>query len=439
MSTNVTPKLRVAICGGGIGGLTLACALSREKDVTVDVYERAANFNTEIGAGMSIRHRNMPFLSALGLAEDIAAINGLPNETTGVVFSLYKANKAELKVISEVRPGAGVSAFVHRAKFHNILFRRVPQHVGMHCNKRLVSYLDSGGTDSPVRLNFADGTTATCDVLVGADGVKSAVRAAMYANLAGDTQDARKAEKLREAIPPRFSGAFVWRAIIPREKLTQIPADSSVWTSGKNYTGGGKALVTFPISQGHSLNVALQTFDYSLEDTSQPQPWVSEAQGEDLVPFLDGWADEPRKIVAGMSGLEVKKWVLNVVRPLDDWSIGRVTLLGDAAHGMVPFQGAGAGQAIEDATVLSALLTDRRVTCTNVQKALRVYCDVRLPIAMDIYNASHRSGQLMGDSSMSLEEIAAEYIKVGQGAWRRGSPEDDVQQALELFEKALAA
>ncbi|KZV75938.1 salicylate hydroxylase [Peniophora sp. CONT] len=437
MSTNVTPKLRVAICGGGIGGLTLACALSRAKDVAVDVYERAADFNTEIGAGISIRPRNMPFLSALGLAEDIAAINGRSSETTGAVFSVYKADKPELKVISEVR--AGVSASVHRAEFHNILSRHIPQHVGMHSNKRLVSYLDSGGADSPVRLEFADGTTATCDILVGADGVKSAVRASMYENLAGETQDARKAEKLREAIPPRFGGAITYRTIIPKEKLTQIPADSSVWTSGNNYTGGGKAVVSYPISQGRLLNAALMTFDYSLEDTLHPQPWVTEAQGEDLVPLLDGWADEPRNIIAGMSGLEVNKWVINVVRPLDDWSVGRVTLLGDAAHAMVPFQGAGAGQAIEDALVLSALLTDRRVTRMNVQKAIRVYSDVRLPIAMDIYHASRRSGQLMSDSSMSPEEIAAEYVKVGQSAWSRGSSEDDAHRALELFEIALAA
>lgn len=74
--------------GGGIGGLTLACALSRFKDISVDVYERAADFNTEIGAGISIVARNMPFLSELGLAEEIAAINGRSSQAEGKAFTL---------------------------------------------------------------------------------------------------------------------------------------------------------------------------------------------------------------------------------------------------------------------------------------------------------------------------------------------------------------
>ena len=104
----------------------------------------------------------------------------------------------------------------------------------MHSNKRLVSYIDPEDTSSPVRLTFADGTTATCDVLVGADGVKSSVRAAMLESLASPAQDDARAEKLRECISPRFSGATMYRAIIPKEKLAHIPDDSYIWKSGNN-------------------------------------------------------------------------------------------------------------------------------------------------------------------------------------------------------------
>ena len=115
---------------------------------------------------------------------------------------------------------------MHRAEFHNILSRHIPAHFGMHSNKRLASYVDPEDTSSPVRLTFADGTTATCDVLVGADGVKSSVRAAMLESLASRAQDAAEAEKLRECISPRFSGATMYRAIIPKEKLAHILEDS---------------------------------------------------------------------------------------------------------------------------------------------------------------------------------------------------------------------
>lgn len=98
--------------------------------------------------------------------------------------------------------------------------------------KRLVSYIDPEDVSLPIRLVFEDGKEATCDVLVGADGVKSAVRARMLNELAGRMDDEAQAEKLRECIPPRFSGAMTFRAIIPREKLTEISPESPVWTAG---------------------------------------------------------------------------------------------------------------------------------------------------------------------------------------------------------------
>ena len=91
----------------------------------------------------------------------------------------------------------------------------------------------------------------------------------------------------------------------------------------------------------------------------------------------------------------------------------------------------------KDALVLSELLAHPRVTREAAHQALRAYSDVRLPVAMAIYNASRRSGQLMGDSIMSPEAISEEFAKVGRSAWARGSPEDDAKRALDLLEEAL--
>ncbi|KZV74945.1 FAD/NAD(P)-binding domain-containing protein [Peniophora sp. CONT] len=432
------PKLRVAICGGGIGGLTLANALGRTKGIAVDVYERAADFKPEIGAGLSIGPRNMPFLTGLGLVEEIAAISGQAN-SSGSEFSINKADKKDLEVIMSSKADGG-AARVHRADFHDILFRHLPEHVELHSNTRLKSYSDSGDITSPVRLDFADGSTAECDVLVGADGVKSAVRAAVLENIASRTQDAGKAERLRASIEPRFSGATVYRAVISREQLPQVPADSSVWKSAaKIYSGGGRALVIYPISRGNKLNTALYVVDPSEEDTLHPQPWVTEVKGDELVHYVDGWAEEPRSVLAGFKGLTTKKWVVNVVKPLEEWTDGRVTLLGDAAHAMTSFLGAGAGKAIEDALVLSTLLAHPGVTRDTVRQALCAYSDVRCPIAADFYHASRRNGQLMTDSSMTPEELLVEYGKTMKSIFGRASAEDDAKRAVEKFEKAVAA
>lgn len=122
---------------------------------------------------------------------------------------------------------------VHRAQFHNIIFRHIPEHVGMHTNKRLVRYSDPKDTGLPVRLVFSDGSEATCDVLVGADGVKSSVRATMFNDLASTIDDTAQADKLRQSISPRFSGAISYRAVVPKERLAHIPPEHIIWKVGK--------------------------------------------------------------------------------------------------------------------------------------------------------------------------------------------------------------
>ena len=122
---------------------------------------------------------------------------------------------------------------LHRAQFHNVLLRHIPDHVGMHTTKRLTSFIDPGDSDQPIRLQFADETEATCDILVGADGFRSAVRVKLFSDIADTIGNTSRAEALRGCIPPRHSGAITYRTVIPREKLTQLPHDYTGWSIGK--------------------------------------------------------------------------------------------------------------------------------------------------------------------------------------------------------------
>ncbi|VDB99296.1 unnamed protein product [Peniophora sp. CBMAI 1063] len=329
------------------------------------------------------------------------------------------------------------SVMMHRAEFHGILLSHIPKDIGLHKLKRLVSYSDPADDGALVRLFFADGTQATCDVLVGADGIRSAVRATMLNELAESTEDKAHAERLRDRVLPRYSGVVTHRIVLPREKFSQLSPDSTVWTMGKLYLGDGVFIVTYPVSQGRLLNVAVTTVNYDLEWTLHPHPWVSYLKAEELLPLFEGWAQEARGVIAGLEGAGLKKWVINVVNPLDEWSAGRVTLLGDAAHGMVPFQGAGAGQAIEDVHILSTLLSHPRTTRQTVQHALRAYSDVRVPIAAKFFAASRKNGLLITNTKTPLSDCAAELRELADSAWCSSHPEVESRRAVEEFEAAL--
>ncbi|KZV77655.1 FAD/NAD(P)-binding domain-containing protein [Peniophora sp. CONT] len=439
MSTPIiTPRLRVAICGGGLGGLTLANALSRTKDIAVDVYEATAEF-TEIGAGVSVRPRTLRFMAELGLFEDLHAISGKPPgaDKDGPAISSFGADKPDMELMSNDFVKGTV--MLHRAQFHNVLFKHIPGHVGMHASKRLVSYTDPEDVNSPVILTFADETEAMCDLLVGADGVKSAVRATMYEGLASRAETEEKAEELRGRIPPRFSGAIAYRGVIPREKLIKdVPAERSAWHVGKIYPGDSMYLITYPIAQGSLLNVVVLTRDMSLEGTEHPLPWVELTGLEELKHYLEHAAPEPRTILAALEGIEMRKWVINVVPPLDEWTVGRALLFGDAAHAMTPDQGAGAGQAIEDAQILSTLLAHPRATRDTIRRLLRAHTDVRKPVATEFFLAARKNGMLMSDASVPLEEFVAQMHELAESVWSKGSPEGNAQRAVDLFEAALA-
>ncbi|KAI0322131.1 salicylate hydroxylase [Amylostereum chailletii] len=442
--SNSSPKLTVAICGGGIGGVTLACALSSSPDIQIDLYEAANKFG-EIGAGLGIWWRGRRVLQMLGLDEEMSAVGGPMTDTRIPTFRLRKADQPEGLPFYTVKSRGGVTA-LHRADFHSILLGHLSSRCQTYNSKRLTRYVDPESSDKPITLFFDDGSTATCDVLAGADGLKSNVRQCMMqhkADLAERDGDAHKAAGYRNTGRARYSGLLGYRTVVSSEKLASISPEHRALTTHNIFVGKNCHIVAYPISAGRLVNVAIFCADFNLEDSDFPHPWVSQEDPQHVLGLFDNWELEVRQLVSCIEGTTVNKWAVNVVKSLTSYSSGRVGLLGDAAHAMTPLRGAGAGQAIEDAQILAAILAHDSTTKESVAQALQVYSRFRQPIASGVAEASRQNGMFLSLYGVEGEVDEARLEEVGKTIqanfdwYTEIDPADDVKAALELLESTL--
>ncbi|KAI0630150.1 FAD/NAD-P-binding domain-containing protein [Trametes polyzona] len=437
------PKFRVAICGGGIGGLTLAVALSRYPDIHVDVYEAAGQFK-EIGAGVMIWARTWEILSLLGMAEDFSHIaHAPPDGSLGVGFDYRKSDQ----------PSEGARFYLfevpygcirfHRAQFLDVLVSRLPPHIA-HFDKRLTEYREqSVGEDNAgeLRLSFADGSTATCDVLVGCDGIKSVVRKQMLEDYVhtGDGDPS-----LLGHVEPVWSGSIAYRGLIPVDRLVRPDGvEHRTILSPMMYCGKSKRcifvqhVVSYSISRGSIVNVVAMASQPHLYGTPYEGPWVTDCTREEVQKCFSGWEPEVEEILKRIE--KPTKWAIHELKPLPFYIQGRVALLGDAAHAMTPHQGAGAGQAIEDAFILAELLGHARTTLPTLTHALCAYESVRLPMANRVLQGSRESGDMYefnGTLGDSLERLGPQIGRQWDWLWET-TPEGERAKALGMLTTAV--
>ncbi|KAL1665447.1 hypothetical protein GGF50DRAFT_114087 [Schizophyllum commune] len=377
-------SVRVAICGGGIGGLVLALALSKHAAITVDVYEAATSFS-EIGAGIGIWRRPWQILAQLGLEEDMKSITDYEPSNDPVTAFHYRKSDQPAGLDFYTLLTKGGIALAHRAELQRVLIKNLPH--APHCSKRLLSYKE---TSSGVQLFFADGTTAACDVLIGADGIRSAVRRGL---LLREAQDAppEVADELRSCIEPSWTGVVCYRTVVPAARLAARSPHHRALHLPMQYTGACNHITTYPISHGQLINVVFFRAHYDREGTAFDGPWVCNLRCDFFQAFQD-WEPEVRQLLESVD--EFKQWAIHTVRPLPSFvsRSGQVALLGDAAHAMQPFQGSGAGQAIEDAYVLASLLGDAAESRMSVDAAIHLYDRIRRPVAQDVASRSRRAG-----------------------------------------------
>ena len=337
--------MKIAIVGGGIGGLTAALALSQNAhDITV--FERSAGIR-EIGAGVQISPNASRLLHSLGLGAAYSEISVNPHRVVLRRWeddSIIRATDLDESFLSQHQvPLANVA----RNELVEILGDAVAAraNVTMKFSTHVVS-VEPGDASSEVI--FVDGSSQSFDIVIGADGIHSVVRPCV-----GGVDK------------PRFSGSAAYRALVPRSAVEDLPIDVT------NRMGPDRHVVSYFIGRNRShLNLVC----ISPEDSWETESWTEQGTKDDLYSRFEGWSPEFLSLL-GRVEEPIFRWALYDREPLEQWGIGTTTLLGDACHPMLPFMAQGSCQAIEDAIVLARCLSDANTT--DVASALRRYEDAR--------------------------------------------------------------
>ncbi|KAJ6551770.1 salicylate hydroxylase [Mycena capillaripes] len=397
-------QMRIAICGAGIGGLTLGLTLGLHSEHQVDLYEAGAEIST-IGAGIAVWARTLEVLQLLGLHERMRergiSMEGADQQRTGPKFRRSDQAHAGYNFLTDVTSKGGLS--MHRPDLINLLKDSLPPNCSVHLRKRMTTYTTSSSESDLIKMHFADGTTATADVLIGADGVRSATRETMFEALANQYQngfDGISRERLLRCKDPVWTGTFAYRCVFPAEKLRKIDPghpglDDQVLALGK-----GRHTVSYPIARRTLINFLGFDTIPGAEGTRFPDKWVQDVPVKELRDLYRGWEPDIQTLLDCAD--TPSRWAIHVTAPLPFYAQGNVTLLGDAAHAMMTHFGAAAGQAIESAYILGRVLAHPSTTRATVSTALKVYSDIRQPFANGIVDKSRLVGLIYDFSAPGM-------------------------------------
>ncbi len=317
-------RLKVLIVGGGIGGITAMLAL-RQRGIETQLFEQAAAFG-QVGAGLQVSSNAACILIRLGLGEALKRVATYPDgrdyrgwDTGERLYYTPLGQKAEAHFGSPYYAA-------HRAELLDVLLSGLGKQ-GVQLGSRIERIEQD---QNSVSLTLAGGSTVQGDILIGADGIHSMVRTQLFG---------------KEL--PRYTGNVAWRGLVPAERLDlDLGSVVGVWM------GPNRSIVQYYVSAGKTFNWI------GISRSSKPaqESWLAEGKTEDVLAEYDGWHSTIRTIIAETP--KILRQALYDREPLPDWQVGRVVLMGDAAHPMMPFYAQGGAQSIEDAYVLAGCIAE---------------------------------------------------------------------------------
>ena len=360
-------KLSVAIIGAGIGGLAAAATL-RRVGVDVRIYEQAARF-ARLGAGIQMAPNACKVLRAIGVEDRLRQTALIPETSlnrdydTGVVSNEFPIAGAVERLYD------APFLCLHRGDLHEALASAVPDDI-VSLGKKLVA-LEQDATRATMR--FADGTSATADAVIGADGVHSLVREILFG-----------VEK------PTFTGRVAYRATFPAALL----GDHRIERSRIKWWGKDRHIVMY-----YTTAVADEIyFTTSVPDDGSWATQESWSTKGDLGDLRSAFAEFHPQVRAILDACPmVYKWALLAREPLPSWTSGRIALLGDACHPMPPYMAQGAGSALEDAAVLARCFDGAGPS--DVDSVLRRYEATRKPRTSQLQNAAKANNWMRHDTN----------------------------------------
>ena len=353
-SAEVRLSMRIAIVGGGLGGLAAALFL-RKAGLDATVYEQASEVR-EVGAGIVVSPNMVRPLDKLGLVDNLRAC-------AVRLEAAWEFRRWQDGRVLFVQPMGdecarlyGAHCYVaHRGDLLTLFREALPDDIVRLDHRCVAVQQDEREAELTFVSRAGPTTTVTADVVIGADGIHSLIRLAVAPK-----------------IEARFSGLCAFRCLVHAEKAPGMALRpvQTLWL------GPGRHFVHYPISAGRLINIVAIV----PAGAWRTESWTADGEIADLLAEFDGWDDRVRQLIVSASS--TKRWAMYDRDPLERWSTGRITLLGDAAHAMLPFFAQGAAQAIEDAFALAGCLRNARRD--SVQDVLERYDRLRRPRARQV-------------------------------------------------------